>query len=136
MADWRKLCQLLVLADGVIDDTEVKILKKELWADDRIDQEELDFLVELRGMAQKKAKAKGVELQPSFERLVHDAIEKSVVGPEGGISAAKTNWLKEKVFPGKKINEKQKKLLGRLKKGLKRESPEFNALHDQHLGKK
>jgi hypothetical protein len=43
-------------ADGVSDATEVKILRRELGADGKIDKEEVDFLMELRNTAQKKAK--------------------------------------------------------------------------------
>src|SRR5262249_6404220 len=52
MADWRKLVVAAILADGKIDDDEVKILKKELWADRKIDRDEVAFLVELRNAAQ------------------------------------------------------------------------------------
>ena len=58
MADFRKLAIAFVLADGVIDDDEVKVLRKELYQDGKIDKKEVDFLVELRNAAQKKAKAK------------------------------------------------------------------------------
>ena len=36
MADWRQLSLDAILADGVIDTTEVKILKKHLYADGKI----------------------------------------------------------------------------------------------------
>ena len=39
MADWRKLTIQVLLADGKIDNTEVKFLKKELWADKKIDED-------------------------------------------------------------------------------------------------
>jgi hypothetical protein len=54
MADWRKLCIAVALADRVIDDEEVKILKKELWTDGKPDKAEVEFLIELRNAAQKK----------------------------------------------------------------------------------
>ena len=69
MAEWKKLAIALTLADGKIDDEEVKILKKALWADGKIDEEEVKFLIELRNAAQKKAKARKEELSASFERL-------------------------------------------------------------------
>jgi len=41
MADWRKLALDAILADGKIDEAEVRVLKKELWADGKIDDEEV-----------------------------------------------------------------------------------------------
>ena len=67
MADWRKVALAAFLADGVIDDTEVKILRKELFGDRKSDDEERDFLIELRNAAQKKA-YRGT-LRPAFEKL-------------------------------------------------------------------
>ena len=40
MADWRKLAVDLVLADNVIDEAEVKVLKKHLYEDGKIDKNE------------------------------------------------------------------------------------------------
>ena len=42
MADWRKLALATILADGKIDDNEIKVLRKELWEDGKIDQDEVD----------------------------------------------------------------------------------------------
>ena len=79
MADWRKVALSAFLADGVIDDTEVKILKKELWADGKIDKDEVEFLIDLRNLAQKKAKAKKKKLKSAFEKLFFKAIEENVL---------------------------------------------------------
>src|ERR1700761_939390 len=69
MADWRKLAINTLLADGKIDDDEIKALKKELWADGKIDADEVRFLVSLRNAAQKKAKARKEEVNPKFTAL-------------------------------------------------------------------
>ena len=41
MADFRKLSIAALLADGKIDDAEVKVIKKELYADGQIEAIEL-----------------------------------------------------------------------------------------------
>ena len=112
MEKWKNLAIALTLADGKIDDEEVKILKKALWADRKIDDEEVKFLIELRNAAQKKAKARKEEVNPSFERLFFKAIE-------------------ENVLTDGKIDENEKKFLVRIKKAAKQTSPEFDALYDQ-----
>ena len=67
MADWKKTAKAFLLADGGIDDREVAVLRKELFADARIDDIELDFLMELRRDAKR--------LVPAFHFLVIDALK-------------------------------------------------------------
>jgi hypothetical protein len=135
MADWRKLAMASILADGKIDDTEAKILRKELFADKKIDDEERDFLIELRNAAQKKA-YRG-QLRPAFEKLFFEAIESNVLA-DGVIDAAEAKWLTKLIFADKKVDENEKKFLTRLKKGARRTSPEFEALYEKCMaaGKK
>src|SRR5262249_44610147 len=102
----------------------------------KIDSAELEWLLELRAAYQKKAKAAGGEVNPNFEKLFHDAVAKSVLSAEGHISADKVGWLRSKLFGSKKVDESHKKLLGKLKKSIKHESAESNALHAEHQGEK
>jgi hypothetical protein len=132
MADWRKLSLALVLADGVIDEAEVKILRKELFADGKIDREEREFLVELRNTAQKKAK--GAELHPKFEKLFFEAIEQNVLA-DGEIDAREAAWLREMLFADKVIDANEKKFLARLKKGARKTSPAFDRLYEECMAK-
>jgi uncharacterized tellurite resistance protein B-like protein len=132
MANWRKLTVQVLLADGVIDDAEVKILRKELWADGKIDKEEVDFLIELRNAAQKKAK-RG-ELRPAFENLFFKAIEENVMA-DGVIDAKEAAWLRKMLFADGKIDAREKKFLQRIKKAAKKVSPAFQALYDECMSK-
>jgi hypothetical protein len=115
MADWRKVAIAAILADGKIDETECKVLKKELYADGKIDMDEVKFLIELRNTAQKKAKAKKEELTPAFEKLFFKAIEDNVL-KDGKIDEAEVKWLREMLFADGKIDEGEKKFLDSLKK--------------------
>jgi len=135
MADWKKLAIALTLADGKIDDEEVKILKKELWADRKIDEEEVKFLIELRNAAQKKAKARKEEVNAGFERLFFKAIEENVMA-DGKIDADEARWLRAMLFADGKIDANEKKFLVRIKKAAKQTSPEFDALYDQCMKSK
>jgi uncharacterized tellurite resistance protein B-like protein len=132
MADWRKLAVQVLLADGVIDDTEVKILRKELWADGKIDKDEVNFLIELRNQAQKKAR--GGELSPAFENLFFKAIEQNVM-EDGVIDAKEANWLRKMLFADGKIDAREKKFLQKIKKEATKVSPAFQALYDECMGK-
>jgi uncharacterized membrane protein YebE (DUF533 family) len=132
MADWRKLALAAILADGRIDDTEVKILKKELYADGTIDRDEVKFLVELRGLAQKKAK--GEDLSPAFERFFFKAIEDNVMA-DGTIDAKEARWLRDMLYADKKIDANEKKFLKRLKQQARSTSSAFDALYEECMGK-
>ena len=135
MADWRKLAMAAILADGKIDDTEVKILRKELFGDKKIDDDERDFLIALRNAAQKKA-YRG-QLRPAFEKFFFEAIENNVLA-DGVIDAAEAKWLQKLIFADKKVDDNEKKFLARLKKGAKKTSPAFDALYEKCMaaGKK
>src|SRR5437870_693721 len=97
MADWRKVALEAFLADGKVDETEVKVLKKALWADNKIDADEVKFLIELRTAAQKRAKAKKEELQPAFERLFFKALEENVL-KDNKIDEAEAKWLRDAIM--------------------------------------
>ena len=135
MADWRNLAIALTLADGKIDDDEVKILKKELWADGKIDEEEVQFLIALRNAAQKKAKARKEELNAGFERLFFKAIEENVMA-DGTIDADEARWLRKMLFADKKIDANEKKFLARLKKAATSTSPAFDRLYAECMATK
>ncbi len=127
MADFRKLALEAILADGEIDDAEVRVLQKELWADKKIDPKEVEFLIELRNIAQKKAKAKKASVNPKFETLFFKAIEQNVLR-DGKIDAKEANWLRKMLFADGKIDDNEKKFLKRIKKAAKKTSPEFERL--------
>jgi uncharacterized membrane protein YebE (DUF533 family) len=132
MADFRKLALEAILADGKIDDDEVKVLQKELWADGKIVVKEVEFLIELRNAAQKKAKAKKTEVNPKFETLFFKAIEQNVLR-DGRISGREAKWLRKMLFADGKIDDNEKKLLNKIKKSATQTSPEFDQLCQECL---
>ena len=107
MANWRNLAMTLILADGQIDDTEVKILKKELFADKKIDKEEAEFLVELRNKAQKKAKETGIN--PAFEKLFFTALETHIL-EDGVIDADETALSGESDLRGQESGRQREEI--------------------------
>jgi hypothetical protein len=115
MAQWRKVALAAILADGEIDEAEVKVLRKELWADGEIDTDEVKFLIELRNEAQKRARARNAEVNPKFEQLFFKAIEQNVL-KDGKIDTREANWLRNMLFADGKIDANEKKFLTRIKK--------------------
>ncbi len=132
MANFRKLAIAALLADGKIDDTEVKVIKKELYEDGKIDRSEVEFLIELRNAAQKKAK--GGALSPAFENLFFKAIQDNVLD-NGIISTREAQWLRKMLYADGKIDEGEKKFLRKLKGAATRTSPAFDALYAECVGK-
>jgi uncharacterized tellurite resistance protein B-like protein len=132
MADFRKLALEAILADGRIDDDEVRVLQKELWADKKIDAKEVEFLIDLRNSAQKKAKVKKAEVNPKFETLFFKAIEQNVLR-DGKIDVKEAKWLRKMLFADGKIDDNEKKFLKRLKNAAKTTSPEFDRLYQECL---
>ena len=131
MADFRKLAIAALLADGKIDDTEVKVIKKELYADGKIDRSEVGFLIELRNAAQKKAK--GESLSAAFENLFFKAIQDNVL-EDGVISTKEATWLRKMLFADGKIDDNEKKFLRKLKGTATRTSAAFDALYQECVG--
>jgi len=128
MADWRKVAMSAILADGVIDEAEVRVLQKELkGADGKIDQEGIEFLLELRVAAQKKAKAKKEELTEAFEKFFFKIITEHVL-KDGKIDTAEANWLRNHLFADKKIDAREWEFMTTLNKKAKTKSAEFEQL--------
>ncbi len=133
MADWRKLAMEAILSDGKIDDNEIKIIKKELYADKKIDQQELRFLTELRNAAQKRLK--GEALNPRFESFFFKAVEDFIL-EDGVITAREARLLESIILADKKVDAGEVKFLTRLKKAAKKTSKEFDALYKKCMGMK
>ncbi len=119
MADWRKLAKALALADGRIDTREVNILRKELFADQRIDKSELEFLYELRQAAQSYVR--------DFEELFVQAVKSNILA-DGVITAKEVAWLRKAIFADAKVDAIEKRLLSELRAGAQSTCPEFEQL--------
>ena len=122
MANWRQLAMSALLADGSIDEREVEILRKEFFADRRIDRAEMEFLLE--------ARKKAASCVPSFEKLLFEAL-RSVILEGGVITPEKTEWIRQFIYADGKVDAAEKHWLRQLKQLADRVCPEFNALFDK-----
>jgi hypothetical protein len=101
-----------LLADGVIDASEVKDLKEILYADGLIDKDEAEFLFELNDAVS------GKDNDPSWENLFIDAITSFLLEDEnspGEIDKEEANWLFEKINGDGQMDGVEKNLLINLK---------------------
>jgi len=124
--DWRNLAKKMILADGVVDENEVKVLRKFLYADGVIDKKEVEFLIELRNEAKTPS--------PAFNRFFFKAIEDNVL-TDGVIDAAEARWLRKMLYADGKIDADEKKFLKSLKSKATKTNPQFDALYDECLAK-
>lgn len=116
MADWRKLAKALALADGRIDTKETDIIKKELYADGKIDRSEIEWLLDLR-----KSSTGSVQ---AFDQLVFGALKTSILA-DGSIDAKEAAWLTKFIFADGKVDDAEKAFLSDLRAGAKSVGAEF-----------
>jgi len=126
MANWRTPCKLALLADGTIDEREVEIIRKEFFADGRIDRTELEFLLEVRREAQSSV--------PSFQKLLFEAI-RSVILADGEISPGEVVWLRNWIFADGQVDAEEKHWLKEFKVLANKVCPEFTALYNECMAK-
>lgn len=122
MANWRQLAMSALLADGAIDEREVEILRKEFFADRRIDRAEMEFLLE--------ARKKAASCAPSFEKLLFEAL-RTVLLEDGVINPEKTEWIRQYIYADGKVDAAEKHWLKELKVLADSVCPEFTALFNQ-----
>src|ERR1700730_10083578 len=105
-----------ILANGRVDTPELEILRKELYADGKIDRQEADFLVELHKRVQ--------HLTPAFEHFFYAAIKHHILA-DSRIDAEEAAWLRRMLFADGKIDDHERKFLHELKGEAKEVGPEF-----------
>jgi len=105
-----------ILADGVIDEQEVKQLREVLYTDGVIDKEEAEFLFELNDAVS------GKENHSSWEILFVEAITSFLLEDEaspGVVDADEANWLLAKIQGDGKLDNIELTLLKNLKSKAK-----------------
>jgi hypothetical protein len=122
MADWKKLAKKALLADGRIDLKETALIRDEIFADNRVDKSELEFLFGLRKEAE--------SCVASFTELFFRAVKEHMLA-DGVISAAEARWLRKMIFADGTIDEDEKNLMKTLKHEARDVAPEFQKLYDE-----
>jgi len=105
-----------ILADGVIDEQEVKQLREVLYADGIIDKEEAEFLFELNDAVS------GKENHASWKTLFIEAITSFLLEDEtslGVVDEDEAKWLLSKIEGDGKLDDIEVSLLNNLKSKAK-----------------
>ena len=122
MADWKKVARRALLSDGRIDLKETAIVREEIFADDRVDKSELEFLFSLRKEAESCVQA--------FTELFFNAVKKHILA-DGVITAAEAKWLRKMIFADGSIDPEEKQLMQALKHEARDVAPEFTQLYEE-----
>src|SRR5262245_36557352 len=127
--EWREVCIKSLLADGKVDEPEIKVLRAEFKTSaGGLSQEGATFLRDLRLAYTKKAKAKKEKLSEAFEKYFFSTL-KAYVLKDGEISEHEAKWLRENLFADSKIDRREWAFLQDLKKKATKTSSAFNSLY-------
>jgi len=122
MADWKKISKRALLIDGRIDLKETAIIREEIFADEKVDKSELEFLFSLRKEAESTVQA--------FNDLFFEAVKKHIL-TDGVITSTEAKWLRKMIFADGTVDPEEKKLMDDLNAGAKEKSPEFVKLYEE-----
>ena len=113
-----------ILATGKVDGPALERLNRALYAHDKIDRPEADFLVGLHKRVQ--------HLTPAFDHFFYQAI-KSHILTHGWIDAEEAVWLRQMLFEDGKIDDQERKFLHELKGEAGQVCLEFQELFEESM---
>jgi len=108
-----------ILATGKIDGQELEVLRRRVYAGDKVKPPEADFLVELHKRVQ--------HMTPAFQQFFYQAIKDHILA-DGRIDAEKVAWLRRMLFADGKIDDEERKFLHELNGEAQDACPEFKTL--------
>ncbi len=117
-----------VLANGKVEGNEIELLRRELYADGKIDRRAADFLVEFHKRVQRPS-------SPAFEKFFYQAVQAHILA-DGKIDAEEVAWLRQMLQDWGKFAEHERRFLHELKGQAREVSPEFDRLIaecEQHM---
>lgn len=113
-----------ILANGRVDGPELEVLRRQLYADGKVDRRGADFLVALHKRVQ--------HLTPAFEQFFYQAIKDHILA-RGRIDAEEAVWLRRMLFTDGKITDEERKFLHELKGEADQVSREFEVLFGESM---
>lgn len=124
MANLRQL-MVELLSKGRVDSQDMEHLRRELYADGKIDREEADFLVELHKRIQRPN-------GPAWEDFFYKAIKDHILA-DGSIDAEEAAWLRQMLWQDGQIDDRERKFLHELHGEARQVSPEFQSVFDEAM---
>ncbi len=112
------------LSDHKIDDAEVPQIRECLYADGRLDMEDVKLLVELY--------CRATEYCPAFEDLFFSVLEEVILA-DGEIQLSEQFYLLKLIYSDRVIRDREKAFLMTLRQKATQTTPEFEALCEEAL---
>lgn len=117
MTDLRQIEQD-ILAIGKAEGKALELLRKEVYAEGKINRPTADFLVELHKRVQHRT--------PAFDKFFYQAIKDHLLA-NGRIGTQESAWLRRMLLGDGKLEDEERKFLHELKGQARQVSPEFEA---------
>jgi hypothetical protein len=111
-----------IIANGRVEDHELRLLEDLLYADGKIDRKEANFLVELH----KRVRIRS----PAFEKFFYKALKDHVLA-NGSIGPGEAKWLREVLLDDDRIEDEERKFLRELRGEASKVSEEFEKLYKE-----
>ncbi len=125
MPDFKKLAVAAILADGKIDETEVKVLQKELKDEGgAYSNDAARFLIELREIAHKKKK----DVTPAFETFFFKVVTAFVL-KDDHISKSEVDWIRTNLLADGKIDDNEWAFVQKINKKAKTKHADWDKLY-------
>jgi hypothetical protein len=109
-----------IIANGRVDDHEIKVLEQLIYSDGKIDRKEANFMVELHKRVAFRS--------PAFEKF-HYRILKDHVLANGFIGSGEVKWLREVLLDDDRVDDEERKFLRELKGEASTFPAEFEKLY-------
>jgi uncharacterized tellurite resistance protein B-like protein len=113
-----------MIADRTISDAEVAQIREIVNQDGKLDLDDVKLLVELYTQAEQRSAA--------FEDLFFTVLEQAIL-LDGEVQPSEQYYLLRMIYSDREIRPREIEFLKRLRKSLKRRSPELEALCDTAL---
>jgi hypothetical protein len=111
-----------IVANGRVEDHELRMLEQLLYADGKIDRKEANFLVEIH---------KRVAIRsPAFEKFFYKALKNHVLA-NGSIGQGEVKWLRQLLLDDGRIDDEERKFLRELKGEASKFPKEFEELYNE-----
>jgi hypothetical protein len=111
-----------IIANGRIQEHELKLLEDLLYTDGKIERNEANFLVELHKRVQIRS--------PAFEKFFYKALKDHVLA-NGSIGPGEVKWLRDVLLDDDRIDDEERKFLRELKGEAGKFPEEFEKLYKE-----
>jgi hypothetical protein len=122
----RKLRELeeSIIANGRVEEHELKLLEELLYKDGRIERKEANFLAELRKRVPNRS--------PEFEKFFYKVLKDHVLA-NGFIGPREVQWLRKVLLSDHRVDAEERKFLRELKREASKFPKEFEKLYEERM---